>query len=446
MKRLPAVLFSIALCLAAGVCPIAARAAGPAYMNSGCKDMPKLSKKQMTDLLDSTPATAFYWGADLPEKCFDETPSVTAPHTPGVVKGSLLDQTLARLNMLRAFAGLPAAVLDPELCRQAQYGAVLLAAGEFSHFPARPADMAKEFYEAGLAATSTGNISAGRFLTSTPDGFMDDSSSGNVPMVGHRRWQLNPALGKVGFGFAYNPGSDYRCYTAEKVFDGSGTYGAYDFISWPPSGSFPVSGDPYWTANTPFSLTLNPQIYAPPRADQITVTLQRKTDGALWTFSGKETYSSAHTRYFNVNNEGYGVNNCIIFRPDGIDVYEGVYTVTVTGLSDNSGTPAAISYQIDFFDPEDYREHPPEPGEPGRPGDVDGDGFISSTDARLALQLSVEKIGEEDLTYPDAADPDGDGTVTSTDARLILQMAVGKITRFPQAGSEASEEGETASL
>ena len=64
-------------------------------------------------------------------------------------------------------------------------------------------------------------------------------------------------------------------------------------------------------------------------------------------------------------------------------------------------------------------------------GDADGDGKITSTDARLVLQLSVGKIHESDLAVPAAADVDGDGSVTSTDARLILQYSVGKITEWP---------------
>ena len=64
-------------------------------------------------------------------------------------------------------------------------------------------------------------------------------------------------------------------------------------------------------------------------------------------------------------------------------------------------------------------------------GDADGDGKITSTDARLALQLSVDKIKETDVTDSSALDVDGDGKVTSTDARLILQYSVGKIKDWP---------------
>ena len=64
------------------------------------------------------------------------------------------------------------------------------------------------------------------------------------------------------------------------------------------------------------------------------------------------------------------------------------------------------------------------------PGDVNDDGKIDSTDARLTLQYAVKKIDEHALNLS-AADVDGNGRADSTDARLILQYAVKKITRFP---------------
>ena len=63
-------------------------------------------------------------------------------------------------------------------------------------------------------------------------------------------------------------------------------------------------------------------------------------------------------------------------------------------------------------------------------GDVDGDGSITSTDARLTLQYYAGKIGEGDLDLS-AANVDGDSFITSTDARLILQYYAGKIDEFP---------------
>ena len=57
-------------------------------------------------------------------------------------------------------------------------------------------------------------------------------------------------------------------------------------------------------------------------------------------------------------------------------------------------------------------------------GDVDGDGYITSADARIALRASVKL---EDLSAEEkaAADVDQDKFVTSADARLILRASVG---------------------
>lgn len=63
-------------------------------------------------------------------------------------------------------------------------------------------------------------------------------------------------------------------------------------------------------------------------------------------------------------------------------------------------------------------------------GDVNGDGAVTTTDARLALQTSVSKI-TLDATQQVIADVNGDERITATDARLILQFAVNKITQFP---------------
>lgn len=59
-------------------------------------------------------------------------------------------------------------------------------------------------------------------------------------------------------------------------------------------------------------------------------------------------------------------------------------------------------------------------------GDVDGDGKVSSADARLALRASVglEKYAKGSAQFK-AADADKDGKITSADARLILRASVG---------------------
>ena len=62
--------------------------------------------------------------------------------------------------------------------------------------------------------------------------------------------------------------------------------------------------------------------------------------------------------------------------------------------------------------------------EPLIPGDVNGDGSVNSSDARLILQYTVELAVFSDRMLA-AADVNGDSAVNSTDARIVLQQAVG---------------------
>lgn len=68
-------------------------------------------------------------------------------------------------------------------------------------------------------------------------------------------------------------------------------------------------------------------------------------------------------------------------------------------------------------------EPKPEPELIGRVGDLDGDGFVTSTDALTALRISVESEEADDVLML-LADVDGDGYVTSGDAFAILRYSV----------------------
>ena len=107
------------------------------------------------------------------------------------------------------------------------------------------------------------------------------------------------------------------------------------------------------------------------------------------------------------------------------DVPVGSYTLSFAGNDDFRAASATVT--VTTFDPwvtlslTDIRKTPDY-----TPGDVDGDGKISSADARLALRRSVklEDYPEGSAQYL-ACDADGDGKVTSADARLILRASVG---------------------
>lgn len=303
--------------------------------DSGSLDMEKLSQQEIESLLAESPLT-------LPEEVFDTAPSTTAPYSAGKVKASALQAAADRLSALRRIAGLPAVTLDLSLCENAQYGAVIQAAnGSLDHYPDQPAGMGDSFYQQAKSASASSNLAAGHTLTGAVDAFMDDSDASNIATLGHRRWQLNPTLGKVGFGYAVS-GRGYSRYVAEKVHDRSGAGCDYDFIGWPASGSFPAQ---LFDGDTAWSVTLNPAEYQAAVKSALTVTLTRKADGRTWTFS-----SRGSDGFFNVTSSGYGEGYCVIFRPEGVDDYMGTYTVRIEGLKAANGQSVEdFTYQVDFF-------------------------------------------------------------------------------------------------
>ena len=327
------------------------------FLNSGNTAAAKLSKTEINKILGANPMITPSTDAGY----FDVAPVTSGSYKTGTVKTEYLQAAVNRLSALRRIAGLPAVTMDATLNSQAQYGAVLLANAEFAHEPEKPADMSADFFTKGRAATESSNIAAGRQLTATPDGFMRDEGTHNLSVMGHRRWQLNPNMAKVGFGFAINENNayyasqgsgQYKYYTDEKCQDSSGANIDYRFISWPASGNFPIQLFAYDTA---WSVTVNPAYYQTPDIASVKVTLTRDSDSSSWTFSNSESYAlTDYGKFFTVETKNYGVANCIIFRPDGISAYDGVYTVVIEGLKDSFGNAVSLSYKVDFFDSDDY--------------------------------------------------------------------------------------------
>ena len=121
---------------------------------------------------------------------------------------------------------------------------------------------------------------------------MSDNSSSNMPMLGHRRWLLNPLVNmQIGFGEAVaERGSRY---VVTKVFNSGSswdkTYVDYQYVAWPASGNFPSE---LITMQDPWSVTLNPEEYERPDINQISVTITRSSDGASWTLDQSDYTTS----------------------------------------------------------------------------------------------------------------------------------------------------------
>ncbi len=316
------------------------------YKRSGLESLPELSRAEMAKL------NQYEYRVD---KFYELEPVTTGPnYAPGKVTQAALDQGLARMNQMRRMAGLKPVVLDDALNELSQYGTVLLARhGALNHEPPKPNDMSQEFYEKGYKSTSSSNLSEGGTgadgdynpLVGAIGSYIEDSDYTNIDRLGHRRWVLNPGMGKTGMGSA---AGFCALYAFDSTYKNINT--DYEFIGWPASGCFLNEVFPQ---NFAWSVTVNPERYQTPVKSEITVTLEG--GGKTWTFSGKQTYNTNSAFYMNVETSGFGVPNCIIFRPDGIDTYQGLYTVTIDGLKNRNGNPVPFSYQVDFFNQEDLK-------------------------------------------------------------------------------------------
>ncbi len=296
------------------------------------------------------------------------TPSWTAPYAPGAVQTGFLADGVNTINFARYLAGLPADVtLSATRNEDAQYGAVLLAASNFSHYPDKPADMTDAFYTRGRASTSSSNIGSGYTdAESFQIGCLHDSTAGNIAAVGHRRWLLNPPMKVTGIGFANNR---LTTYAFDRTRTETVDYGA---VLWPSAGVFPVDGpsNGFFTAATPWSITLNPATYEwDPSGHR--VTLKRISDGRTWTFDASDTNTGGE--FFAANFSGYGVPNAFIFRPDPASLGAGgykpgdVFEVTLSGgiYTKNPRTPASVTYRTAFFSLANPGSDPAVPAQPG---------------------------------------------------------------------------------
>ena len=290
------------------------------------------------------------------------TPADLNAYTPSTLSGTALDYAEDFINLHRRAANLGSIALDDGLNASAAQGALILARlNEFTHYPSTPNGVSDAQAEPGKDACATSNLSyawgVANPLQSTVSGQMADSDSSNMDVLGHRRWLLRPEASAFGIGAAQaNDSSVYSCvrvFGSTSLDDGVRTNGStdYDFIAWPPSGDCLNN---LFSVGTPWSVTLNPSRYQAPALGSVQVVITRTSDGASWTLNSADTAISSG-EYFNVNTDGYGVANCIVFNPGadtlsamGTKKYRGEYKVRVTGIKTTSGQSATLSYAVNF--------------------------------------------------------------------------------------------------
>ncbi len=269
---------------------------------------------------------------------YDTEPRVSAPYSVGALSSSTLESATAMVNQVRYIAGLPYDVmLNDEYNKMCQAAALVnYVNGELSHTPSKPSDMESNLYNLGYTGASESNMAWASRKTcplneTIVDSWMADDDSSNIPRVGHRRWVLNPSMGKIGFG-AVN--GSKGIYSAMYAIDSSGSGNSFG-VAWP-AQNMPID---YFNNAYPWSVSTGETV----EASKIKVKLTRKDDGKTWNFS----QSSADGDFY-IDNGNYGQTGCIIFRPDSsdIDSYKDgdTYLVEIT----QNDIPY-INYQVNFF-------------------------------------------------------------------------------------------------
>lgn len=269
----------------------------------------------------------------------DVTPQLTAPYSWGAVSQSSQSETLATLNFIRYVAGIEDSVmLDANYGTLAQAAAVTDASiGQLTHYPSRPEGMSDEMFalsENGAKASNLYASSISSNLHQAVLSWMDDSDEQNIAKLGHRRWILNPLMGKTGFGFVADSGGKggFRSWASMYALDDSNAHAVRQNVAWP-AENMPVE---LFDSSQAWSLSTGTKI---DDFSKVKVTVTRDADKRTWNFSEESSDGD-----FYIDNEGYGQTGCVIFRPKDISVgISDLYTVSVTGISN------PITYDVNFF-------------------------------------------------------------------------------------------------
>lgn len=341
-------------------------------------------------------------------------PSVSAPYAPGEIHPDALSDACDYLNFIRWLAYIDTPVSLSRIYNyQCQHGAVLLAAlDRVSHDAPIAPGMDKNFYESAHNATLSGNIAKFNWMRPSiiregVEYFVRDDGDINLPVMGHRRWILNPMMTSTGFGLANSETG--MSYVVMYAHDLGAQNALWQHICWPSEGAFPAD---LMHSDLAWSITLNESSYMISACRPI-ITLTEETGGMRFSF---DPFTGKSDGYCNISFENYGSGPCIIFRPDfsgtGFTDYQQNqrWTVQVDGLFDIHGNPAPLNYEVDMISlfPQD-------------PVNVEISHLESTLSPGETLSLSAKVIPgyADDLsvawrsTDPSVATVDGNGQVTA---------------------------------
>jgi hypothetical protein len=232
-------------------------------------------------------------------------------------------------------------VIDRDYAAHALAGVKLLAkVGMLTHAPDNPG-LPDDEYQFALKGTSSSNICTSNDLPLAIDMFMGDSDATNVDLLGHRRWCLNPAMLKTGFG------ADKSGYSCMWSMDSSRkNVPDFDFVAYPPRGLMPTR---YFKNGDAWSVSLNPKRFQKPEPSVKATVTPVRFDPVKATIRRGAT--PLETEFVKISYENFGTGPCIIFRPKEVKLEDGsAFLVTLRGLKQTNGQNAPLEYFVGFFD------------------------------------------------------------------------------------------------
>lgn len=282
---------------------------------------------------------------------YAEVPRTQAPYGAGGLDEGAMNEALDWLNFLRALAGLEPVERSRIYDYQCQRGAVLLAAlDHVDHNAPQPQDMDQNFYDSAHLATTSSNIARFNWMRASilREGivyFARDDGEANLPVLGHRRWLLNPYMNATGFGLANSESG--MSYVAMYAHDQGRPDAEWSEVCWPSAGAFPVE---LMHSHLAWSVSLNPERYDVENS-RIRVELAEERFGLRFSF---DCSAGEGDGFCTVSTELYGAGPCVIFRPDfdgsGFTDYlqNQRWQVTVSGLALRGGGETSLAYEVDM--------------------------------------------------------------------------------------------------
>ena len=313
-------------------------------IQSGDKNnYPMLSKQDIKKLFDATDTK--YLPSPVMESMPNWNPTTNTTWNVGKIKQEALLLTLQRINAIRRICGLYPVVMSDANNQMAQQGAALMSLSKtVGHGDQpRPDGVDEDSYNKGKTATGGGNIYQlpPEKLISAIDGYCLDPGN---PGVGHRLTILSPGQEAVGIGSVpaapnswganvlqvYSlPDSKPNANTVPETEQQKPSDFAWDFISYPAAGYFPLEGNLFGSPSF-WHVQFNGTKYTV-GSGKIIVT--RLDSGEQWI----EEHTGGNTLVFNKSNT---------WRAQ-----LGKYTYEVTGVRDKTtNLPVRFVFTTEFFD------------------------------------------------------------------------------------------------